>query len=39
MNLKLYTVLADLTGQTGLSIVRSILAGERDPERLAPHRD
>src|SRR6516162_7469451 len=35
MNLKLHTVLTDLTGQTGLTIVRSILAGERDPERLA----
>jgi transposase len=39
MNLKLHTVLTDLTGQTGLRIVRSILAGERDPERLAAHRD
>ena len=39
MNLKLHTVITDLTGQTGLKIVRSILAGERDPERLAIHRD
>jgi transposase len=39
MNLKLHTVLTDLTGQTGLRIVRSILDGERDPERLAAHRD
>ena len=39
MNLKLHTVLTDLTGTTGLKIVRSILAGERDPERLAAHRD
>jgi transposase len=39
MNLKLHTVLTDLTGQTGLKIVRSILDGERDPERLAAHRD
>src|SRR5215831_8125693 len=39
MNLKLHTVLTDLTGQTGLRIVRSILAGERDPERLAAYRD
>src|SRR5215469_1129411 len=39
MNLKLHTVLTDLTGQTGLRIVRSILAGERNPERLAAHRD
>jgi transposase len=39
MNLKLHTVLSDLTGRTGLAIVRSILKGERDPERLAAHRD
>ena len=39
MNLKLHTVLSDLTGRTGLAIVRSILAGERDPERLAAHRN
>jgi transposase len=39
MNLKLHTVLSDLTGRTGLAIVRSILKGERDPERLAIHRD
>jgi transposase len=39
MNLKLHTVLTDLTGQTGLRIVRSILDGERDPERLAAFRD
>ena len=39
MNLKLHTVLTDLTGQTGLKIVRGILDGERDPERLAAYRD
>jgi transposase len=39
MNLKLHTVLTDLTGQTGLAIIRGILAGERDPARLADHRD
>jgi transposase len=39
MNLKLHTVLTDLTGHTGLRIVRSILDGERDPARLAAHRD
>ena len=39
MNLKLHTVLSDLTGQTGLKIVRGILDGERDPERLAAQRD
>jgi transposase len=39
MNLMLHTVLTDVTGQTGLRIVRSILNGERDPERLAAFRD
>jgi len=39
MNLQLHTVISDLTGTTGLNIVRSILAGERDPATLAAHRD
>jgi transposase len=39
MNLKLHTVLTDLTGTTGLKIVRSILGGERNSELLAAHRD
>ena len=39
MNLKLHTVLSDLTGPTGLAIIRSLLKGEPDPERLATHRD
>src|SRR5215469_10229769 len=39
MNVMLHVVVTDITGQTGLKIVRSILAGERDPERLAQHRD
>ena len=39
MNLKLHTVLTDLTGQTGLKIVRSILDGERDPEQPAAYRN
>jgi transposase len=39
MNLKLHTVLTDITGQTGLMIVRDILKGERDRERLATYRD
>jgi len=39
MNVMLHVVVTDITGQTGLRIVRSILAGERDPERLAQHRD
>jgi len=39
MNVMRHVVMTDITGQTGLRIVRSILAGERDPERLAAHRD
>lgn len=39
MNLKLDRVVTDVTGQTGLTIVRAILAGERDVNRLAAHRD
>src|SRR5215831_12888773 len=39
MNVMLHLVVTDITGQTGLKIVRSILAGERDPQRHAAHRD
>lgn len=39
MNLKLTTVLEDVTGVTGLKIIRAILAGERDPVALAKLRD
>lgn len=39
MNLKLTTVLGDVTGVTGLKIIRAILAGERDPRALAALRD
>lgn len=39
MNLKLTNVLSDITGQTGLAIIRAILAGERDPRKLAELRD
>ena len=38
MNLKLHHVLSDITGVTGMAIVRDILAGVRDPFRLAAHR-
>jgi transposase len=38
MNLKLHHVLSDITGVTGMAIVRDILAGVRDPHRLAAHR-
>jgi hypothetical protein len=39
MNLMLHLVVTDITGATGLKIVRSILKGERDPVQLATHRD
>lgn len=39
MNLKLTSVLSDITGTTGMNIIRSILSGERDPKKLAKHRD
>lgn len=38
MNLQLHHVLSDLTGVTGMAIVRDILAGVRDPRALATHR-
>lgn len=39
MNLQLHNVLSDVTGQTGMRIVRAIVAGTRDPKELAKHRD
>src|SRR5262249_51831399 len=39
MNLKLTEVVSDINGKTGMAILRDILAGERDPQRLASHRD
>jgi len=38
MHLKLHDVLTDITGITGLAIVRDILAGVRDPNKLAAQR-
>jgi transposase len=38
MNLQLSQVLSDVTGQTGLRIIRAIVAGERDPNVLAAFR-
>lgn len=35
MNLQLHHVLSDLSGQSGLAILDAMLAGERDPARLA----
>jgi transposase len=39
MNLQLQFVIDDITGATGMRIIRAILAGERDPHRLASLRD
>jgi transposase len=38
MNVKLTEVVNDITGATGMAIIDSILAGERDAERLSEHR-
>ena len=38
MNLQLPFVISDITGQTGLKIIRAIVAGERDPAQLARFR-
>ena len=38
MNVKLDSVIANITGLTGQRILRAIIAGERDPERLATLR-
>lgn len=39
MNLQLYNVISDLTGLTGLASRDAILAGERDPQKLAALKD
>jgi len=39
MNVKLTEVLADITGLTGRRIIEAILAGERNPHKLAALRD
>lgn len=39
MNVQLGTVLSDLSGSTGMSILRAIVAGERDGHKLAKFRD
>ena len=39
MNIKLNQVIRDITGTTGMSIIRAILAGERKPEKLAQLRN
>jgi transposase len=39
MNVKLTEVVSDVAGVTGMAIIKAILAGERDPNRLAALRD
>jgi hypothetical protein len=39
MNLQLHHVVSDITGATGMRIIRAIIAGERDPTVLALMRD
>jgi hypothetical protein len=39
MNIQLANVISDLSGTTGQAIVRAILNGERDPEKLAQLKD
>jgi transposase len=39
MNLQLHHVVADITGATGMRIIRAIIAGERNPSVLASMRD
>ncbi len=39
MNLQLHHVISDISGVTGLKIIRAIVQGERDPDTLAALRD
>jgi hypothetical protein len=39
MNLQLHHVISDITGVTGMKIIRSIIHGVRDPRQLATLRD
>src|SRR6184192_3700924 len=39
MNLQLANVLTDISGATGQAIIKAILAGERNPHKLAEFRD
>jgi transposase len=39
MNIQLSEVITDIVGTTGMAIMRAIIAGERDPVRLAQHRN
>lgn len=39
MNVQLHRAATDITGETGLAILDAMVAGERDPQKLALHRD
>jgi len=39
MNLQLHNVISDITGKTGVNIIRAIVAGNTDPTALAKFRD
>ena len=39
MNLQLHHVVSDITGATGMRIIRSIMSGNSNPKELAQHRD
>ena len=39
MNVQVHHAVSDITGVTGMAIVRAIVAGERNPHQLAQHRD
>ena len=39
MNIQLPQVVSDITGKTGMAIIHDMVAGERDPIKLAQHRD
>jgi transposase len=39
MNIQLANVLSDVSGMTGQAIIQAILAGERDPHKVAAFRD
>jgi transposase len=39
MNLLLHNVVSDITGKTGMAIMKAILSGERDARKLAKNRD
>jgi transposase len=39
MNIQLHKAITDISGLTGMTIIRAIVTGERDPEKLALLRD